>query len=93
MTAPLPHWVYDLIAVIDDYEDVHGPHEQNWDCFADALGEIPERELDRARAIAAYNRTKPRPEPTVIHRTEYVTTPATTAEVLTAANLASRGAA
>lgn len=93
MTDPLPHWVYDLIAVIDDYEEVHGSHEQDWDCFADVLGEIPEQERDRARAIAFYNRMKPKPEPTVIHRTEYVAAQATAAEMLAAAGSAVRASA
>lgn len=66
-------WVYDLIAAIDEYEDTHGDHEAGWACLDSALAHVPERELDRARAISAYRRQKPDPEPTVIHCTEYVT--------------------
>lgn len=74
MTATYqPPWVYDLIAAIDDYEQIHGDHDNGWPCLRDALGHVPEQELDRARAIAGYGRQKPAAEPTVIHRTEYVT--------------------
>lgn len=71
MTDIQPGWVYDVIAAIDDYEQIHGEHDNGWPCLDTALALVPKRELDRARAIATYKRQQPAPEPVVIHRTEY----------------------
>ena len=50
----LPAWVYDLITAVELYEDVHGPHKENWPCLGNALDVVPERERDCARAIVAW---------------------------------------
>jgi hypothetical protein len=71
---PEPHldpWIYDLITVVDDYEDQHAPVDHDagdeaWPRFATVLAAIPAEHIDRARAIAHYRRKtehEPTPEP------------------------------
>lgn len=49
----LPPYVYDLIAAVQQWEDEHAKGDV---CFNAVLSTVPAEELDRAAAIAAYNR-------------------------------------
>lgn len=51
----LPPYVYDLIAAVQQWEDVHGDTSM---CFENVLCAVPKEELDRAAAIADYQRRK-----------------------------------
>jgi hypothetical protein len=58
----LPPYVYDLIAAVQKWEDEHGDTSM---CFGHVLSTVPTRELDRAQAIAHYQRERTRMERTL----------------------------
>ena len=65
MPEPLPNWVYDLIAELEEQTDhpellftsgaFEGTAKYDW-CPCNALNRVPAEVKDRSRVIAAYRR-------------------------------------
>lgn len=70
MTGPismLPKWVWDLIADVIEYEDVHPAVDPGNACLARALDRVPEDVMSAVEVVRAYRRQPA--EPDVVCRT------------------------
>jgi hypothetical protein len=50
--ADLPRWVWDLVADVLQYEDIHGA--DNWPCLQTAVARVPAEVRRTAEVIARY---------------------------------------
>lgn len=55
-TREQPNWLYDLIAAVEQYEDVHEHVKEGGRCLQDVLDRVPDELRLAANAIADYKR-------------------------------------